>query len=108
MGGENGQVATRKKSCTRLHLEGDAKGVVDAVKNEAVDYSKLGHLVADIKMSLREFLQWKINFVGRESNSAAHSLAKLAVRTNVERICKEVLPDCIRDIVLLEQAALVG
>jgi hypothetical protein len=108
MGGENGQVATRKKSCTRLHLEGDAKGVVDAVKNEAVDYSKLGHLVADIKMSLREFLQWKINFVGRESNSAAHSLAKLVVRTNVERIWKEVLPDCICDIVLLEQAALVG
>jgi hypothetical protein len=53
-------------------------------------------------------LQWKIDFVRRESNSAAHSLAKLAVRNDVERTSKEELPDCIRDTVLLEQAALVG
>ena len=42
--------------------------------------------------------------MGRESNSAAHSLAKLVVRNNVKRTWKEELPDCIRDIVLLELA----
>jgi hypothetical protein len=37
---------------SRIHLEGDAKGVIEAVKNEALNYSKLGHLVEDIKLSL--------------------------------------------------------
>jgi hypothetical protein len=82
------------------HLEGNARGVIEAVKNEATNYNKVGHLVEDIKLSLQNFLQWKIDFVRRGSNYAAHCLAKLAVRI--------WMPDCIRDTVLLEQTALVA
>jgi hypothetical protein len=80
--------------------------VVEAVKSVATNYSRVGHLVEDIKVSLGNFSQWKIEFVRRGSNSAAHCLAKLAMRNVIERTWENELLDCIRDTVLLEQAAL--
>jgi ribonuclease HI len=37
---------------TRIHLEGDAKGIVDAVMRESPTYSGLGPLVDDIRVLL--------------------------------------------------------
>jgi hypothetical protein len=62
----------------------------------------LGPLVEDMKSSLQEFSQWHIDFVKKDNNSAAHSLAKLAVRNVVEKTWKDKLPIYIRDIVILE------
>jgi hypothetical protein len=33
-----------------VHLEGDAKGVIDAVNCELADRSRLGHVIEDIKV----------------------------------------------------------
>ena len=68
-----------------IHLEGDAKGVIEVVKSAATNYSKVGHLVEDLKVSLWNFLQWKMDFVRKGSNYAANCLGKLAMRNTVER-----------------------
>jgi hypothetical protein len=40
----------------KLYLEGDAQGVVEAVNAEAMNWSRIGHLVDDVKLNLVEEL----------------------------------------------------
>jgi hypothetical protein len=40
---------------THVHLEGDAKNLVDAVNCEEADWSRLGHVVEDINIVLQMF-----------------------------------------------------
>jgi ribonuclease HI len=90
---------------THIQLEGDAKGVVDAVNCEEPDSSSLGHLVEDIKVKLQSFIQWKMCFVKRAGNQAAHGLSRFAVKQGLDDVWTYP-PDCIRDLILLEQVAL--
>jgi hypothetical protein len=76
--------------------------VIEVVRDNAENYSRLRPLVEDMKSSLQEFSQWRIDFVKRDNNFAAHPLAKLAIQNVVEKTWKGELPDCIRDIVLLQ------
>jgi hypothetical protein len=76
--------------------------VINAVRDTAESYSRLGPLVADIQASLQEFTQWWIDFVKRASNSTAHSLAQLAVRNVTEYTWRDEVPECIRDTIPLE------
>jgi ribonuclease HI len=92
----------------KIHLEGDAKGVIEAVMSGTLTCSGLGPLVEDIRMLLRDVSQWKMEFVRRDKNVAAHFLAKWAVRTAIDRIWTEAVPECIKEIIILEQAALGG
>jgi hypothetical protein len=61
--------------------------------------------VEDIKSELRWFTQWKMSFVNREGNQAAHILSKFAVKNGVDIVWSES-SDCIRETILLEQLAL--
>jgi ribonuclease HI len=47
----------------KIHLEGDAKIVVDAVNSNEEDRSWVGHLFEDIKGELSSFDGWKMSFV---------------------------------------------
>jgi hypothetical protein len=49
---------------------------------------------------------WNIRHVNREVNFAAHGLAKNAIRIFMDNVWLEELPNCIRDIVILEQLVL--
>jgi hypothetical protein len=60
-------------------LEGDAKLVVNAVNSRESNWTRIGHLVGDLKMLLYTFTQWEVRHVGREANFAARGLAKLQV-----------------------------
>ena len=95
----------RNVGLTQVHLEGDAKIIIDAVNCEEVDWSRLDHVVEDIKAELRCFNQWKMSFVNRGGNKATHSLAKFAVKNGVDIVWSES-PDCIRETILLEQLAI--
>jgi ribonuclease HI len=44
---------------TKVHFEGDAKGVVDMVNSSDVDISWMEHVIADIKMEIQEFEGWQ-------------------------------------------------
>ena len=50
------------------------------VNTKGTNDSKIGHLVEDIKIKLRDFAQWAIQGVRRMVNRAAHFVAWLAVR----------------------------
>jgi hypothetical protein len=90
----------------KLHLEGDAKIVVDAMNSSEEDRSWLGHLFEDIKGELSSFDGWKMSFVRRDGNHVAHKLAWFAVTHNVAETWSGAVPACICELVALEQLAL--
>jgi hypothetical protein len=62
-----------------VHIEGNAKSMIDSVNSVETDSSWIGHIVEDIKLELRAFQQWQLTFTRREGNQVAHLLAKYAV-----------------------------
>jgi ribonuclease HI len=86
-----------------INLEGDAKQVVEAVNSLTSSWSKYGHLIDDIRRMLQSFTRWKCNFVHREANEAAHRLAKAATMDVNDKIWRNITPNCISDIVLMER-----
>jgi ribonuclease HI len=90
----------------RVHFEGDAKTVVEAINSTDVDWSSWGHLVADVHMELQELYQWKCTHVRRDGNLAAHTLAKYAIQNAVEKRWCDDLPECIKELLSLERSDL--
>jgi ribonuclease HI len=66
----------RELGIQQVHFEGDAKGVVDAIRSEEVDRGWMGHVIEDIKGELRDFENTLISFVKRDENRVAHVLGK--------------------------------
>jgi hypothetical protein len=50
---------------TMIHLEGDAKVVIDALLSGEEDRSHMGNVIEDIKEELRTVPHWKVSFVRR-------------------------------------------
>ena len=90
----------------QIHLEGDARVVVDDVHTMEQNEGGRGLLAEDIRSSLETFSSWKLEFVRRELNQVAHVLARLASKSNMERVWEREPPDCIREIMELERIAL--
>jgi ribonuclease HI len=80
---------------TKVQLEGDAKTVVLAVISTEPDDSNKGQVTADIRATLRAVPWWEMKYTRRDANRAAHALAELAVRQNVNRVWFSNPPDCI-------------
>ena len=66
-------------------LEGDAKVVVDAVNARAPVWTRWGHLVEDISLTLQDVSCWKMCFIRRAANQAARAMARMAVKQEMER-----------------------
>jgi ribonuclease HI len=96
----------RELGLRKIHLEGDAKTVVDAVNSNEEDRSWVGHLFEDIKGELSSFDGWRMSFVRRDGNHVAHKLARFAVNHNATETWSGAAPDCIGELVALEQLAL--
>ncbi|XP_059451232.1 uncharacterized protein LOC132182040 [Corylus avellana] len=97
---------SKERGFQPVHLEGDAKSVVNAITCAGADRSRLGHVLDDLKMEVQSIPHWKMSFIKCEGNNAAHVLAKHASQHVLDKTW-EVPPDCIRDLLLLEQFALV-
>ena len=93
---------------THLYLEGDAQEVVKAVNAEADIWSKIGHLVDDLKTVLNGVPQWKVLSVGRAANGVAHTMARKATWEALNKTWLAVIPERIRDITLRECYTLVA
>jgi ribonuclease HI len=89
-----------------INLEGDAKQVVDAINSPTMVWNRFGHLVEDTRRILHSLTSWKCTFVNREANEAAHRLARAAITNVSDRFWRDSTPNCISDIVLMEQLAL--
>jgi ribonuclease HI/ribosomal protein L37AE/L43A len=74
----------RELGIQRAWFEGDAKIVVDAVNSMEADWSRIGHLVDDVRLELGKFYQWKMTYIPREHNRAAHVLARKAVSEEMD------------------------
>ncbi|XP_059450979.1 uncharacterized protein LOC132181760 [Corylus avellana] len=61
-------------------LEGDAKQVVEAINSDVNNGSRFGHIVEDIRQTLKTFPRWRCAFANRNANAAAHGLAKGATK----------------------------
>jgi ribonuclease HI len=62
----------RERGFIRVHFEGDAQTVVKAVNSQEVDWSRMGLLVDDLRGELQSIQPWRMSFVNRKGNSAAH------------------------------------
>lgn len=77
--------------CTDLGLnkvtfEGDAQNIVKAVHNSDEDLSPYGNIIEDSKSILSIWSNWTVQYTHRNTNIIAHSLAKVALHSNVERV----------------------
>ncbi|XP_042942878.1 uncharacterized protein LOC122277061 [Carya illinoinensis] len=80
---------------TKVILEGDAKGVIEAVNREAEDLSVYGNIIQEIKRYFRNRKEWEVRFVKREMNTVAHILARTALQFDTERIWIEEAPEIV-------------
>jgi hypothetical protein len=83
-------------------LEGDAKVVVDAVNARAPVWTRWGHLVEDISLTLQNMSCWKMCFIRRAANQAAHAMARMAVKQEMERVWFNDAPNCLLPIIVSE------
>ena len=63
----------------RVILEGDALGLIQALKSQEQNLSPLGSLVEDVKLYSNHFQRVLYSHVKRNGNSVAHNLAKHAI-----------------------------
>jgi ribonuclease HI len=87
---------------SKVYMEGDAKVVIEAVLSKGQNNGQYGHVMEDIQDGVRIFSDWRLGYVRREINGAAHALAQLALSSSVDRVWCEDFPACITRIVLLE------
>ena len=64
----------------RVILEGDALGLIQALKSQEQNLSPLGSLVEDVKLYSNHFQRVLYSHVKRNRNSEAHNQAKHAIR----------------------------
>jgi ribonuclease HI len=108
---EAGAMMMAIQLCKRLGynmvlFESDAQLVVEGIKSMEINWSSRGLMLEDIKRALQDFSQWKMTFTHREGNKAAHALSKIATTAVANKLWINETPDCIHDIILMEQHAL--
>jgi hypothetical protein len=95
---------SRDFGAQKLVLEGDAMKVVKALQSSSPNLSRYGHVIEDTKNVLSSMAIWRSSHFGRESNNAAHVLAKMAVNHLIDKGFGWIYYIC--DIIVKEQNAL--
>jgi ribonuclease HI len=97
---------SRSLGLRQVIFEGDTKTVVDGVNLLQDDWSSTGMLLEDIRTELKTIPSWRMRFVRREENKAAHALAKAATKEfhNQQWMC--ATPEYISEIARMERTEL--
>ena len=77
--------------------------VINAVNSSEPDWSSLGMLAEDIKHEQQALPQWSFSFVRRDGNNAARILSRLATKSFLDQMWLHEPPECISDILQMEQ-----
>ena len=88
----------------KIIVEGDAQTIINAINTDGKHESRYRHIIEDIKILLLSFTEWQAQHVRRSENSIAHRLAKMATRNVIDKIWRDVAPDCISDIIQAEMS----
>ncbi|XP_042958183.1 uncharacterized protein LOC122293771 [Carya illinoinensis] len=83
----------------RAEFKGDAKMVVEAIKDPNSNYAWHGQLIEDLKHVLETHPSWKLSYANRVNNKVAHELAKLALSIVNETIWREEGPDVVAPLI---------
>ncbi|XP_042965938.1 uncharacterized protein LOC122299618 [Carya illinoinensis] len=94
----------RDLNFNNVWFEGDAQNIVNAVNTETEDMSRYGSVIEDVKNLLKGRKKWRVSFVFREANEAAHVLARDVLFFQSEIVWIEDAPDCIRGIIGKEKS----
>jgi ribonuclease HI len=87
-------------------LEGDCLQVINAIKDRDQAWSPYGQIIMDVRVVLNSRRSWITSHVKRDSNKAAHELARAAVKNQSDCTWIEDVPPCIFNLVSLERLAL--
>ncbi|KAF5450904.1 hypothetical protein F2P56_031219, partial [Juglans regia] len=86
-----------------VEFESDAKNVVDAINSNSSDMSWPGQIIEDIRLIMETHQNWKLSFIRRVGNQAAHVLAKLGLSLESELVWMEEGPDVVLPIIALDK-----
>jgi hypothetical protein len=79
----------------KLMVVSDCLSLIQRINSSELDRSPIGVVVQDIKLLATKFIAVSFSHIFRESNFAAHTLARSAER--FVSICfRNSIPDCIR------------
>ncbi|XP_042944640.1 uncharacterized protein LOC122278525 [Carya illinoinensis] len=87
----------------KVLLEGDSQVVVKDTNSNADIWANYGVVIEDIRSLLKDNMSWSVNFIHREANNVAHSLAKMALTCDEEIVWMEEGPPQIMNAVLKEK-----
>lgn len=82
-----------------LHIETDCREIVGKLQSSKRDLSALGPTVEEVKLLLASRESWKVSWVRREANKAAHLVAREAVANQLDFVWRLTPPDFILHVV---------
>ena len=75
---------------SKIILDGDALGVINQIRPYTHSLSNIENITEEAKLILKSFTTpWLVQFVRREANAAAHTLAKEALSLEHDKRPKE-------------------
>lgn len=83
----------------RVHVELDSQGLVQMLNQAMKNMSVTGPWVEEIKTMLRSFSEFKVSWVRRSANVAAHKLAKVGVGDELCNVWLRAPPDFVLDVI---------
>jgi hypothetical protein len=80
-------------------LEGDAEVVVKGVNSKERLWTRYGHIIEGTRTILQTIPKWTCQHVNRKANTAAHTMAHLAIKTIIDRIWVGDKPSFVCDVI---------
>jgi ribonuclease HI len=93
--------AMRYRNMQQVIFESDSKNVVDAIRHYRGGCSEFSFLVGHINNLLASSSNFMVEFIKRQANMVAHTLARAAI-SYARRCTFETLPRCITPLLLNE------
>lgn len=75
-----------ERQIPRVHVELDSKSVVQMINQTTRNLSAVGPWIQEIKEMLNSFAEYKVSWVRRTGNKAAHKLARVGVGDEISRV----------------------
>lgn len=97
---------TQELGIQKAWFEGDVKSISEVVNSLVADLSRIGHLVDDLRLELNKIPHWKMTYVCRENNRAAHVLARKATSKEMDGLWLQNFPEWLTKIIVSKHNAL--
>lgn len=97
-----------QRDIQKLHIETDCQVVAGMLNDQERNLSSAGQVVEEVKAMLKTRREFKLTWVRRSANGAAHLLAKLGVSSRASAAWDSVPPDCIPGLLQIRRQIGIG